>query len=165
MYKEKVLRLDRLILWLIPLLTLALLTPLVLKTEPAEAGWGGISWLVVDISPSIGGHVIFHGVKELTSYPSYEPLWPGEEVTIEAVPALGYRFKYWSREIHSTKQREIYSTKRITIVKAGSDNWITANFSPILPGWLIAVIVVSITVPFLLRRRIRRSKYLTQTSL
>ena len=139
--------------------------PLVTIVYPVEAGWGGISWLVVDISPSIGGHVIFHGVKELTSYPSYEPLWPGEEVIIEAVPALGYRFKYWSREIHSTKQREIYSTKRITIVKAGSDNWITANFSPILPDWLIAVIVVSITVPFLLRRRIRRSKYLTQTSL
>jgi len=119
----------------------------------------------VDVSPSSGGHVIFHGVKELTAYPSYEPLWPGEEVTIEAVPTLGYRFKYWSREIHSIKQREIYSTNRITIVKAGNDNWITANFSPILPGWLIAVIAVSITVPFLLRRRIRRSKYLTPTSL
>ena len=164
MYKERGLRLDRLISWLIPLLTLALLTPLVLKMEPAEAGWGGISWLAVDVSPGIGGHVIFHGVKELKSYPSYEPLWPGEEVTIEAVPTLGYRFNYWSREIRSINQREIYSTNRITKVKAGSDNWVTANFSPILPGWLTAVIVVSIAVPFLLRWRIRRSKSLTQTS-
>ena len=163
MHKEKGLRLDRLILWLIPLLTLALLTPLVLKMEPAEAGWGGISWLAVDVSPGIGGHVIFHGVKELKSYPSYEPLWPGEELTIEAVPTLGYRFNYWSREIRSINQREVYSTSRIASVKAGSDNWITANFSTILPGWLIAVIAVSITVPFLLRWRIRRLKFLTQT--
>lgn len=118
----------------------------------------------MDVSPGIGGHVIFHGVKELTSYPSYEPLWPGKEVTIEAVPTLGYRFNYWSREIRSINQREIYSTNRIAKVKAGSDNWITANFSPILPGWLIAVIVVSITVPLLLRWRIRRSKFLTETS-
>jgi hypothetical protein len=118
----------------------------------------------VDVSPGTGGHVIFHDVKELTSYPAYEPLWPGEEVTIEAVPTLGYRFSYWSREIYSTHQSEIYSTSRITTVKAGSDNWLTANFSPILPGWLIAVIVVSITVPLLLRRRIRRSKYLREKS-
>jgi hypothetical protein len=119
----------------------------------------------VDVSPGTGGHVIFHEVKELASYPAYEPIWPGEEVTIEAIPTLGYRFSYWSREIHSTHQSEIYSTNRITKVKAGSDNWLTANFSPILPGWLIAVIVVSITVPLLLRRRIRRSKYLREKSL
>ena len=119
--------------------------------------------LAVDVSPGAGGHVIFNEVIELESYPSYEPLWPGEEVTIEAVPSLGYRFNYWSREIHSINQTEIYSTNRIIKLKAGSDRWITAHFSPILPGWLIAVIVVSIIVPFLLRRRIRRSKLLTQT--
>jgi hypothetical protein len=38
MNKEKVLGLNRFILWLVPLLTLALLIPLVLKTEPVEAG-------------------------------------------------------------------------------------------------------------------------------
>ena len=151
--------------WLAPLLVLSLLMPMVFAANPVEAGWGGISWLAVDVSPNRGGHVIFHNVKELSSYPSYEPLWPGEEVTLEAVPTLGYRFNYWSREIHSINQREIYSTNRITKVKAGSDNWITANFSPVIPGWLIAVIVISITVPILLRRRTRRSKHLTQTSL
>ena len=113
----------------------------------------------MDVSPNRGGHVIFHEVRELSSYPSYEPLWPGEEVTIEAVPTLGYRFTYWSREIHSSKQREVYSTERITKVKAGSDNWITANFSQIIPNWLIAVIAIAIATPLLIRWRRKRREH------
>ena len=103
------------------------------------------------VSPASGGHVIRDGVK-LASYPSYYPYKPDENVTLVAVPAIGYRFDNWSGGISS-------SERSISII-TDDDKVITANFSRIVPNWLVAIIVVVITTALLLRWQRRRLKQL-----
>jgi len=110
----------------------------------------------VDVSPAIGGHVLSNGDEELDSYPAYESLAPDESITFEAVPSPGYRFDHWSREMYNSHQTLVYSTDRVVKIDAGCDIWITANFSPIMPAWLIAVIAVAVAVPLTIRRRMKR---------
>jgi hypothetical protein len=96
----------------------------------------------VEVSPANGGHVASNGVR-LSPYPAYQPLLPDEEITLEPVPALGYRFSGWSGSISSSD--------RLLYIKAGKDRSITANFSRIVPDWLIAVITAAVVIPLLLR--------------
>jgi hypothetical protein len=73
-------------------------------------------------------------------------------VTLEAVPAPGYRFDNWSGGISSSE--------RLIIIKAGKDRTVTANFSRIIPIWLVAIIATA-AIPLVIF--IRRRK-LAQTS-
>ena len=116
----------------------------------------------MNVSPGNGGHVIHNGIK-LSSYPSYVPLSPDCETILEAVPSIGCHFNNWSGEIYHANPVEIYSTSRNISIKAGADKSITANFSRIMPNWVIAIIVVSSAIPFLVRWHGRRSKRLVQT--
>lgn len=116
----------------------------------------------MNVSPGNGGRVVYNGIK-LPSYPSYVPLSLDCETILEAVPTIGYRFDNWTGEIYDANPKAICETGRLINIAAGADKLITANFSPILPNWLIAIIVVAIAAPLLLRWRRRRSKHLLQT--
>ena len=155
MCKEKRIRLAKSMLWVIPLFTLAILTPLLFEVAAVEAGWGDVSWLAVYVSPSRGGHVNQDGIRP-SSYPYVQYFPPGIEVSLEAIPSLGYRFDNWSGDVNLND--------RIIRITLDSDKRLTANFSRIAPNWLIAIISVSITIPLLFMWRRRRLKYLTQTN-
>ena len=155
MYKEKRIRLAKSMLWAIPLFVLAILMPLIFEVEAVEAGWGDVSWLTVYVSPSRGGHVNQDGIRP-SSYPYVQYFPPGTDVSLEAVPSLGYRFDNWSGDV-ILKDRII----RITL---DSDKRVTANYSRIVPNWLVAIIIVSITIALIFIWRRRRLKYVTQTN-
>lgn len=104
----------------------------------------------MDVSPSGGGYVNLEGVR-LPSYPAYEPLKPDTEVTLEAMPALGYRFSSWSGDINNVSE--------VVVITAGSDQMITANFSRIISNWLIATIATVTTVAVILGWRRRRREH------
>lgn len=114
------------------------------------------------VSPGNGGRVVYNGTK-LPSYPSYVPISPDCETVLEAVPTIGYRFDNWTGEIYDANPKAIFETSRLINIAAGADKLITANFSPILPSWLITVIVVAIAVPLLVRWRRRDTKPSLQT--
>jgi hypothetical protein len=103
----------------------------------------------VEVSPSNGGHVTSNGVR-LFPYPAYKSLMPDEEVALEPVPALGYRFDGWIGSVSSSD--------RLLYIKAGKDRSLTANFSRRVPDWLIAVITAAVVIPLLLRWRMRGSR-------
>jgi len=90
------------------------------------------------------------GEYQLSSYPAYNPLERNAEVVLEAVSAPGYRFDNWSGAISTSTN--------IVSIKANKDKMVTANFSRIIPNWLIAIITAAITIPLLLRWRVARSK-------
>jgi len=103
----------------------------------------------VYVSPGLGGHISQDGIRP-SSYPYVQYFPPGTEVSLEAVPSLGYRFDSWSGDV-SDKDSTIYLT-------LDSDKRVTATFSRIIPDWLIAIIVVAIVVPLLIRWRRRTTK-------
>ena len=90
----------------------------------------------------------------MPSYPDGRFYQSGTNVVVEAIPALGYRFIGWSGDIEGT-------TKSITL-QIDRRMVIQANFTRIVPNWLIAIIVVAIAAPLLLRWRRRRLKDLTE---
>jgi hypothetical protein len=92
----------------------------------------------------------------LPSYPDGRSYQSGTNVVVEAIPAPGYRFIRWSGDTEGT-------TKSITL-QIDRRMAIQANFTRIVPNWLIAIIATAIAVPLLLRWRRRRSKYPAQTS-
>jgi hypothetical protein len=96
----------------------------------------------VYVSPSHGGHIEQDGMRP-SSYPYVQYFPPDTEVSLEAVPSLGYRFDNWSGDVNNEG--------RIIRVTLDSDKRMTANFSRIVPNWLIATIVVAIAVPLSLR--------------
>jgi hypothetical protein len=109
--------------------------------------------LTVYVSPQNGGHVSFDGI----TYPRHvaiKTLPAGTNLVIEAIPIFGYRFNNWSGDVSSNK--------RIIHVKLNDTKRITANFSRIIPNWLIVTIGTAIVVPLLIRRRRGRLKNNTQ---
>lgn len=80
--------------------------------------------------------------------PAVQHLPLGTEVKLSAVPAFGYRFDGWSGDITSDS-REISS-------KLGFTTRLTANFSPLMPFWLIPVIAAAVVIPLLLLLRRHR---------
>lgn len=107
------------------------------------------------VSPPNGGQVNVSGVI-LSSFPTRRTYQTGTYVFVEAIPAPGYRFVRWSGDIDGI-------TKSIT-VQIDRSKWIQAVYTRIVPNWLIAIIIVAITVPLFLRWRKRHSKYTAQTS-
>ncbi len=106
----------------------------------------------MNVSPANSGYVNVGGVR-LSSYPAYESLTPGTEVTLEAVPVLGYRFSSWSGDIGSLSKK--------AVIRANSDQMatmVTANFSLLIPSWLIATIATATAVAIILWWRRRRSE-------
>jgi hypothetical protein len=91
------------------------------------------------------------GVK-LRRYPWFQMMYTDVEITLEAKPAFGYRFDYWGLENPGNKGIEVYDTNRLTKVKADKYRRLTACFSQIVPGWLIAVIITSVVTPLLFLR-------------
>ena len=88
-----------------------------------------------------------------SSYPYVQYFPPGTEVSLEAVPSLGFRFENWSGDVNNEE--------RIIQLTLDSDKRIKANFSRIVPNWLIAIIIVAIATPLLLRWRRRSLKQLS----
>jgi len=84
------------------------------------------------------------------SAPAVQHLPLGTEVRLSAVPALGYRFDGWSGDIVS-------SDPQITAT-LGFSTRLTANFSPIIPLWVIPIASAAITIPLVLLRRRRRAR-------
>jgi hypothetical protein len=77
----------------------------------------------VDVSPSEGGNVIVDGVTVL-NYPMTYSFLQGEETTIEAKAASGYRFDRWSGSLTG-------STSPTTVILDCNKD-ITAHFSPVM---------------------------------
>ena len=76
----------------------------------------------------------------------------GTNVVMEAIPTFGYRFDNWSGDL--------YSSERIIHVNLDNITYVTANFSRIVPNWLIATIVAAVAVPLLLwwrRKHLKQS--------
>jgi hypothetical protein len=109
----------------------------------------------VYVSPPNGGKVNLGGLV-LPYYPDGRFYQSGTNVVVEAIPAPGYRFIRWSGDIEGT-------TKSITL-QIDRSMVIHANFTRIVPNWLIATIAIAIAFPLLLIWRRRRSKYPAQTS-
>jgi len=105
----------------------------------------------VYVSPGNGGHVNQEGYR-LSGNPSVQPLPLDREVELKAVPAFGYRFDGWSGDIASDS-REVVARLDLT-------TRLTANFSLVVPHWVMAIVIVAVAVPLLLlwrRRRARRA--------
>jgi hypothetical protein len=84
------------------------------------------------------------------SAPAVQHLPLGTEVRLSAVPAFGYRFDGWSGDIVS-------SDPQITAA-LGLTNRLTANFSPVMPLWVIPVAAAAIAIPLVLLWRRRRAR-------
>ncbi len=103
------------------------------------------------VSPGNGGHVDQEGYR-LSGNPSVQPLPLDGEVNLKAVPAFGYRFDGWSGDVAGDSPE--------VVAKLELTTRLTANFSPVMPLWLIPVIAAAVAVPLLLlwrRRRARRT--------
>ena len=106
------------------------------------------------VSPPNSGRVSFGGLPQSRN-PAIKAFPRGTDVVVEAMPVFGYRFGNWSGDIEGND--------RAFNVRIDNTKTVTANFYRIIPNWLIAIIVVGIAAPLLLRWRRRRLKYLTQT--
>ncbi|MFC2024502.1 hypothetical protein ACFLTJ_02860 [Chloroflexota bacterium] len=105
--------------------------------------------LRVYVSPPNSGRVSFNGeeITQLMNYASRD--FPrGTDVVLEAIPAFGYRFNYWSGDIKGNE--------RAFKVRMKNSKRATANFSRIIPNWLIAISVIAISAPLLFRWLRRR---------
>jgi hypothetical protein len=69
---------------------------------------------------------------------------------LTAVPAFGYRFDGWGGDI-------VGSDLQLTAT-LGLTTRLTANFSPVMPLWVILVAAVAITTPLVLLWRRRRAR-------
>jgi hypothetical protein len=145
----------------------AVLAPVLFRAGPAEAGWCDVSWLIVYVSPGNSGHVelgcppgeclvglegyrLVPDPRASGPVPAVQPLPLGTEVNLSAVPAFGYRFDGWSGDITSDS-REISA-------KLGQTTRLTANFSPLMPFWLIPIIAAAVAISLLLLLRRRRAR-------
>lgn len=121
------------------------------------------------VSPGNGGHVeldcqpIGSCYVELEGYqlspdprapasaPAVQNLPLSTEIRLSAVPALGYRFDSWSGDIVS-------SDPQVTTT-LGLTTRLTANFSLVVPLWVILVATAAVAIPLVLlwwRRRARQ---------
>ena len=121
------------------------------------------------VSPKSGGHVeldcqpIGSCYVELEDYrlttdprapasaPAVQHLPLGTEIRLSAVPEFGYRFDGWSGDIVS-------SDPQVT-APLGLMTRLTANFSPVMPVWVVPTATAAIAIPLVLlwwRRRARQ---------
>ena len=77
----------------------------------------------MDVSPS-GGGIVKVNQNDPSSYPADFSLTSGESVSLEAVPAAGYRFENWSGDVAGTSH--------ITNITIDCNKKVTANFSRIM---------------------------------
>jgi hypothetical protein len=123
----------------------------------------------VYVSPGNGGHVeldcrpIGSCYVELEGYrltadprasvsaPAVQHLPLGTEIRLSAVPAFGYRFDGWSGDIVSSDP-QVAATLGLT-------TRLTANFSLVMPLWVIPIAAAAIAIPLVLlwwHRRVRQ---------
>ena len=84
------------------------------------------------------------------SAPAVQHLPLGTEVRLSAVPAFGYRFDCWSGDIVSSDSQVTATLGRI--------NRLNANFSLVMPLWVIFIVVAAIAIPLVLLRLRRRAR-------
>ncbi len=109
------------------------------------------------VSPDKGGHVNQDGSR-LSVNPSVQSGLVDTEVHLNAVPAFGYRFDGWSGDIASDS-REI-------VIRLDVFTKLTANFSPLMPRWVITIIIAAAAIPLLFlwrRQRARRALSASQS--
>jgi hypothetical protein len=84
------------------------------------------------------------------SAPVVQHLPLGTEIRLSAVPAFGYRFDGWSGDIVSSDPQVTATLGLITRL--------TANFSPVMPVWVVPIATAAVAVSLMLlwwRRRAR----------
>lgn len=84
----------------------------------------GTYTLTVDVSPTAGGDIEVDGTTP-SSYPYTEDFTEDFSVDVEAVPASGYHFHYWSGDASGTS-----ATTNLTMTR---DKSVTAHFSTVAP--------------------------------
>lgn len=119
--------------------------------RPVNSGY-----VKLDCQPIDSCHIALEGYRLAThpQAPDWAPAMQhvsiGSEVRLSAVPAFGYRFDGWSGDIVS-------SDPQITAT-LGPFTRLTANFSRVIPLWVIPVAAAAIAIPLVLFWRRRRDR-------